>query len=56
LAADRVNREAVVLAVTVLCVLIAKEAARTDLTAGDAAFRAGVEDRSTPVPHGSGPC
>jgi len=47
---------AVVLAVTVLCVLIAKETARTDLTAGDAAFRAGVGDRNTPVPGGSEPC
>ncbi|GAA1216703.1 MFS transporter [Pseudonocardia alaniniphila] len=46
----------VVLAVTVLCVLIAKETARTDLTVGDAAFRAGVEDRSTPVRDGSEPC
>jgi metabolite-proton symporter len=39
----------VVLAVTVLCVLVAKETARTDLDAGDAAFRAGVADRSGPV-------
>jgi metabolite-proton symporter len=46
----------VVLAVTVLCVLIAKETARTDLTAGDATFRAGIEDRSTPGPDGSEPC
>ncbi|GAA3102394.1 MFS transporter [Pseudonocardia yunnanensis] len=46
----------VVLAVTVLCVLIAKETARTDLTAGDAAFRAAVGGRSAPVPDSSGPC
>ena len=39
----------VVLAVTVLCVLVAKETARTGLDAGDAAFRAGVADRSGPV-------
>jgi len=46
----------VVLAVTVLCVLVAKETARTDLAAGDAAFRAGVGDRSTPVPDSGEPC
>lgn len=47
---------AVVLAVTVLCVLVAKETARTDLAAGDTAFRAGVEDRNTPVPGTGEPC
>jgi metabolite-proton symporter len=46
----------VVLAVTVLCVLVAKETARTDLAVGDAAFRAGVGDRSTPAPGSGGPC
>jgi metabolite-proton symporter len=45
----------VMLAVTALCVLMAKETARTDLDAGDAAFRAGVADRNGPVAGSSGP-
>jgi metabolite-proton symporter len=46
----------VVLAVTVLCVLVAKETARTDLSAGDAAFRGGVGDRNMPEPGSGEPC